>query len=52
MEDSKPVDIDKALDIALDYIHIDGGHHKQYALIQIIEALGGKVPEDIEEGIP
>lgn len=40
-----------ALAIATDALYVDGGHHKQYALEQIIELLGGNL-DTIDAGCP
>ena len=34
--------IEKALDVALRYGGIDGGHHKQWVIDQMVRALTGK----------
>ena len=50
--ESKPVDVDKALELALEGLTIDGAHHKQWYLEEIVKALGCDVPEElVGEGI-
>ena len=48
MDDEK---IKEAREIAELYAHIDGAHHKQYALVQIAKLLGSQVWFS-DEGIP
>ena len=48
MDDEK---ITEAREIAELYAHIDGTHHRQYALVQIAKLLGSKVWFS-DEGIP
>lgn len=51
--ESKPVDIDRALELANEGLHIDGAHHKQWYLEEILKALGADLPseEEYEPGI-
>jgi len=51
--ESKPVDIDRALELARDGLHIDGAHHKQWYLEEILKSLGEDLPseEEYEPGI-
>ncbi len=48
MDDEK---ITEAREIAELYSHIDGAHHKQYALVKIAKLLGSQV-RFLDEGIP
>jgi hypothetical protein len=42
----------KARELAADYAGYDGEHHKQHALVQVAELLGGRVPDGTDRGIP
>lgn len=42
----------KARKLAADYAGYDGEHHKQHALVQVAELLGGRVPDGTDRGIP
>lgn len=47
--ESKPVDVDKAIQLAQEGLGIDGAHHKQWYLEEILKSLGCDLPENYEE---
>ena len=52
MHDLEHSEVREALELAYDGLYIDGGHHKQWYLEQIILALGGSLEaEEHDEGI-
>lgn len=43
--------LDEILTLASEGLYLDGAHHKQWSLEQIILALRGELPDDASEGI-